>query len=386
MLNRKVQLIIGIVLTLAASGCQRQDVKAIPIKPVAVMTIRTGEYATAISSSGNVKPSKTVNMAFKVSGTIQKISVNEGSCVKKGQILAELDTEQYELNALAAESNYDSLKLKVESEIPSAINQAKSQLELVTSRHERYQKLYENGNLPKDKFDAIEAELTVIKNKYQEALNAQAVYDKQLEQAKAMSDLARTKLADTRIDSPIDGVVVKKMAESGELAAAGYPVMILGRLDEVEVEIGVADQSINRLSIGQKADVYVYGLDREFSGTITEIGAMADLKTRTFGVKITVNNEANQLKPGMVAKVTIPLDIASGVLIPVDSVINTPEGPMVFVYSPKTGVVTQKKVATGQLRQSSVEILQGLHEGEQLVISGQFKIKDGDSVNVEVQP
>jgi RND family efflux transporter MFP subunit len=384
--TRKTTVLFLALIALSLCGCKRQAEKKAQIKPVIVKTVTSGNYTNAIFSSGNIKPAHLVKIAFKIPGTISYLSVAEGDDVKKGQLLAELDAHQYQLNALAAESGYTSSKLKVHSEVPSAINQAKSQLDLVTNRYNRYKSLYENGVLPRDKFEAAETELKVIQNKYQEALDAQSVSAKKLDQAKAMSDLAHSNLDDSRIYAPLNGVVVKKLAESGELAATGYPILVLGELSKIEVEIGVADEYINQLRLGQRANAYVYGLEREFSGVITEIGAMADEKTRVFPVKLTVNNPDKQLKPGMIAKVTIPLDSTCVILIPVDSVINMPDGSSVFVYLPKSGTVVARKVVTGDLINDKIEILQGLHPGEQIVVDGHFKLKNHDRVRVGVKP
>ncbi|MGD8401688.1 MAG: efflux RND transporter periplasmic adaptor subunit [Bacillota bacterium] len=385
--NRKMTVLFLALTVLSVCGCKRQakSVQKAPAKPVLVRTVIGGNYTNTISSSGNIKPAQLVKIAFKIPGTISYLAADEGDYIKKGQLLAELDARQYRLNALAAESNYASSKLKVHSEVPSAINQAKSQLDLITNRYNRYKSLYENGVLPRDKYEALETELQVIQNKYQEALDARAISAKKLDQAKAMSDLAHSSLDDSRIYAPLNGVVVKKLAESGELAATGYPVLVLGELSKVEVEIGVADEYINQLRLGQTAKVYVYGLEREFSGVITEIGAMADEKTRTFPVKFTVNNPNRQLKPGMIAKVTIPLDSSRTILIPVDSVINMPDGSSVFVYVPKSGTVVSRKVVTGDLVKDKIEILEGLRPGEQIVVVGYFKLKNHDRVRVGVK-
>lgn len=388
--KQKVLLLLVICVLAVGGGCKRRAKQAqqAPVKPVALLTVQTGVWADPVSSSGNIKPTKTVKIAFKIPGTITYLNLEEGDYVRKGQLLAELDARQYALNALAAESNYTSAKLQADSQVPSGVNQAKSQLDLVTSRYERYKSLYESGALPRDKFEEIETELTVVKNKYQEALDAQAITAKKLDQAKAMSDLAQVNLRDAKVYAPISGVVVKKLAEAGELTSPGYPVLVLGELSQVDVEIGVADEYVNRLKIGQTAQIYVYGIEKKVTGRITEIGAMADAETRTFPVKLTLNNQNGQLKPGMIAKVDLsldPRDAAAMILLPVDSVINQPAGPIVFVYSPKSGAVTQRRVSAGKLFGDQIEITGGLRPGERIVVKGLFQLKDGDRVKAEVR-
>lgn len=380
-------IVVVILIQMVLVGCfakkDAANVQDTIIKPVEVIEVKNNEYVDEVSVSGNIKPSKTVKLAFKIPGVIEKINFEEGNFVKEGDLIANLDSYQYRLNAIAAQSNYESLQLKVRSEIPSAINQAKSQLELIQKRYESISKLYKKGSVSEDKLDETRTALVTIKNKYNEAVNAKEVYDKKLEQAKAMSELADSNLADTKLYSPIDGIVVKKLFEAGETVAAGYPVLVLGKLDNVEAEIGMPDDHINRIKIGHETKVYVYGIEKEFKGVVKEIGAIADSKTRTFPVKINIENKDLNLKPGMIAKVTIVFENLESVLVPVDSVINMPEGPAVFVYSEEKGIVTERSVTTGQIVKDRVEILQGLNEGEKIVVKGQFKLKDNDEVKVE---
>lgn len=376
-----------ILIQIVSGGCSIEgetvNIQEKIKKPVEVMQVNKNEYADEISVSGNIKPSKTVKVAFKVPGVIEKINFEEGSFINEGDLLANLDSYQYRLNTIAAQSNYESLQLKVNSEIPSAINQGKSQLELIQKRYESISKLHEKGSVSKDKLDETKTALVTIENKYNEALNAQEIYAKKLEQARVMSELADSNLADTNLYSPIDGIVVKKLFEAGETVAAGYPIVVLGKLDNVEAEIGVSDEHINKIKKGQETKVYVYGIEKEFSGIITEIGAMADMKTRTFPVKITIENMDLALKPGMVAKATIPFEDIESILVPIDSVINMPEGPTVFVYSEKEGIVNKRLVSTGEIVRDKVEILQGLNEGDKIIVKGQFKLKNNDEVKVE---
>lgn len=378
-------VLLLIVSFLVVSGCNRRPVVKVDanIKPIKVKKVMNELYTQAISSSGNIKPTQTIKLSMKVSGIINSLSVNVGDYVKKGQYLAGIDPLQYQLALNAADSEYISLKMKIESEIPSGINQAKSQLDLMNNRYLRYQQLYQKGLLPKDKFEEFETELIVIRNKYQEALDSQAVWAKKLEQAKAMRELAQTNLNDTKLYSPIHGVVVSKLMESGELASPGYPLLVLGRLDQVEVEIGITDEDVNRLELGKTAAVYVYGPEQTYYGKISEIGAVADESTRTFPVKILLNNPNNELKPGMIAKVNIPLDSATVILAPVNSIINSPSGPVVYVYDARKSRVFQRKVKLGEMIGDKVVITEGLQESETIVTSGQFKLKNKDQVMVK---
>ncbi|QXM06802.1 efflux RND transporter periplasmic adaptor subunit [Crassaminicella indica] len=371
----------------ALTGCsfqKDQTVMAQSLKPVVLQEIKEAAYVDQISLSGNIKPAKTIKLAYKIpGGIIENIFVNEGDFVKKDDIIMQLDSYDYQLKVQAAESKWESSKLKMDSQIPSKINQAKAYLDLVEKNYERIKNLYEEGAVPTAKMDEIEAKYIEAKNKYQEALDAKEYTRIELEQAEAAKDSAQSNLKDTSLRSPIDGIVLKKIAEVGETAAQGYPVIVLGQLDEVEIEVGVADSNINNIKKGQKAVVYVYGIEKEFEGTVSEVSALADTQTRTFPVKVTIKNKDHELKPGMVGKVTIPLSEEKALLIPIDAILNMPEGPVVFVYSEKDRSVHKQKITPGEIIGDKLEVKEGLKVGDKIVVEGQFKLKDNDKINVE---
>lgn len=353
------------------------------LKPAVVEEIKEESYFNEVSLSGNIKPAKTVKLAYKVNGVVENIYVEEGSVVKKNDVIMALDTYDYSLDLEGKQAKWESSNLKMKSQIPSKINQAKAKLDLISTNYERIKNLYEQGVLPKSKMDEIETKYIAAKNTYQEALDAKEYTEIEIKQAKAARDYAQLKLDDTKLVSPINGIVLKKIAEAGETIGKGYPVIVLGELGDVEVEIGVSDAVINRVKKGQKAKVYVYGIEKEFEGVVSEVGALADSKTRAFPVKVKVKNEDNELKPGMVGKVNIPLEGRTGIFVPVDSVMNMPEGQIIFVYSEEEGIVKGRKVVQGEIVKDKVEIVSGLNIGDKIVVEGQLKLKDNDKVNVE---
>ncbi|TCO78719.1 efflux RND transporter periplasmic adaptor subunit [Marinisporobacter balticus] len=388
-MKKKIIILFGFVLAMQSIlvGCsfqEEQEVMAQGLKPVVVQEIKEENYFDQISLSGNIKPTKTIKLAYKIpGGIIENIFVKEGDAVNKNDVMMQLDAYDYELKLQADQAKWESSKLKMESGIPSKINQAKAALDVTTKNYERMKNLYAEGAVPMAKMDEIEATYIAATNTYQEALDAKEYTNIELQQAEAARDASQSNLKETKLLSPIDGVVLKKIAEIGETAAQGYPVIVLGQLDKVEIEVGASDSSINKIKKGQKAKVYVYGIEKEFEGIVSEVGALADTETRTFPVKVVIENEENELKPGMVGKVDIPLSEKKAVLIPIDAIMNMPEGPIVFIYSEKDGVVREQKITPGEIVKDKLEVKEGLKIGDKIVIEGQFKLKDNDKINVE---
>jgi RND family efflux transporter MFP subunit len=387
----KIKSYQGIILLilcvqLLVTGCsfnEAAEVTSEPSKPVVIEEVKKQTYIDEISLSGNIKPAKTVKLAYKLAGVIENVLVEEGQSVSKNDIVMALDAYDYQLSAKAAQAAWKSSKLKMESQVPSKIEQAKAKLDVVEKTYGRMKALYESGAISIAQMEQAEAEYIAASNTYQEALDAREYTEIELEQAEALQDSAQSNLNDTKLVSPINGVVLKKLAEEGETVAAGYPVLILGELGEVETEVGITDGSINNIAKGQSAKVYVYGIEKEFVGMISEVGAMADPETRTFPVKVKIENDEGLLKPGMIAKVTIPISEQTSMFVPVDSIMNMPEGTIVFVYDEKGGIVHKRKVVTGNLIKDRVEVKEGLKEGDQIVVEGQFKLKDKDKIQVE---
>jgi len=200
--------------------------------------------------------------------------------------------------------------------------------------------------------------------------------------ARAQSQAASNSLSDTVIYSPMDGVVLKKVMNSGETVAAGTPIAVVGTNDKMWVRVGVPDSYINSIQKGQSAVIHVYGLDEPIEGTVDEVGALADTTTRTFTVNILADNSDSLLKSGMICSTDIILSDESKVLVPVDSVISLPEGDSVFVL--EGDKVRETAVTTGEISGDKIEVMSGLKPGDMLVTDGQFVLTDGDSVTAEV--
>ncbi|MCT4633642.1 MAG: efflux RND transporter periplasmic adaptor subunit [Firmicutes bacterium] len=385
--KRLAVILVGILLvTLVFQGCVRTEKvgssTSLVEKPVRVIKVSDENYQNVASYSGNIKPSQMVKLSTKISGVIDEYMVVEGQKVKKGDIILKLDDYEYGLGYDAAKAKANSIKLEIDSKIPSAINQAKAKLDLVEKRYNDMKKLYEEGAVTKDNLDEAETAYISVKNVYQEALDARSIANENYKQALANKDLKETNYEDTVLRSPIDGVILKTLFESGESIAPTYPAVVIGDVNSIEAELGVPDSVINSLYVGQKVKAYVYGIEKSVSGEIIEVSALADTKTRTFPVKVRISNENSEMKAGMMAKIDIVLDEKEGILVPLDSVLNLSEGSTVFVLNSDDGTVKKKIVETGEIVDDRIEVISGLENNEELVIEGQYKLKDNDLVKV----
>ncbi len=427
----KVAKPLILVLTTCAllfTGCKAdvEENKQVE-RNVKIKTINEEGMLNTLSLSGNVTPIETIKLSFKLDGVINEVIPEEGSFVKNGELIASLKTDDYALQKKAAEADkysaqagvsaaesqyeaamaeYESAKYQVETEIPSKITQAKAQLDLTQATYDRIKTLYENGISTKSQFDEISAKLTADTETYEQALDAKGIAESKLEaslkkveaygaqisassavveKAQAAVDKSVNDLSDTAIYSPMNGVVLKKLYSSGETVAAGYPVVAIGNINSVYVEVGVSDKYINSIKQGQNANIYVYGTNKEYTGTVEEIGSLADSTTRTFNVKIRVDNQNGEIRPGMVAKANLNISGESVCLVPVSSVIQLSSGSIIFTYDENTNTVSKKSVVTGDIIGDNIQIIEGISTGDVIVTEGQFLIKDGDKVIVQTE-
>ncbi|MGN9165490.1 efflux RND transporter periplasmic adaptor subunit [Tissierellaceae bacterium HCP3S3_D8] len=376
-------LILIMIITTLLYGCKRTEkVDAEdPPKPVTIMEATTESYSNDIEISGNVKPAQLIKQGFKVAGVINNVYVKEGDNISEGQTLVSLNPHDYELGVIAAQSQYDSLNLELNSKIQSAVNQAEANVDFIRTQLDRVRRLHEKGAVATKTVEELEVALVVAENKLQEALDAKDTSVSQLRQAEAALELAQSRLNDTTLQSPINGTIVKQIAEIGETMAPGYPVFVLGRLDTLEVEVGIPDRLVEHVKKGEKVKMFIHGVDKEVEGVISNIDTTADVETRTFGVKIDIDNPEGDIKPGMIANVVIGMDNISSIMIPIDAVTDDTEGTYVFVYDEATETVSQRIIEVGEVYTDKIQIISGLEDGELIVFQGQYGLLDGEKVN-----
>ena len=408
----------GDVLTVSGNIVPTQTVKA-SFKIPGVL------HNVAVSEGENVVAGQTLATLDKVDYNIQLKGAQATKSTAQAQTsaaIAQREAAAAQKQAATAQKDaaaidIETAQLQLDTEIPTKIEQAKAQYDLTKTSYDRVKELYEQGIASQSQFDEISAKLTVDQNTYQQALDAKSIAESkiksaqsqlnaaeaqismttaqidmttaqvsasnaQIEVSDALLDEAKTKLSDTVLTSPIDGVVLQKISETGETIGEGYPVVAIGDISNVWAEIGVTDDMVNRIQKGQQAEVFVYGLNQSFIGVVDEINSLADTTTRTFPVKIRIDNAEGVLKPGMICRAEIAMDNVEAIFVPIDSVIHFAEGSAVFLLN-EDNTVTKTTVTTGEITGDRIQIYSGLQSGDNIVTKGQFTLHDGDTVQIE---
>jgi membrane fusion protein, multidrug efflux system len=342
MTNRSLSIILLISSVLTACQTRKSQpessVIAIPVITSPVTRVVTGDE---ISLSGNIEGLKTVRLGFMVAGKIDFIAFNEGEKVSKGQMISSLDPVSYSI----------------------AKEMADIQVNQVQDEYNRLKEMYDNKSLSESDFSKI-------------------TYG--LQQAKAQQKLHAKNLSDTRLYSPIDGVMLKKLVEVGEITGVGIPLFVISDIRKIKVSAFIPETELHKIKIGQMAEVSVSSSGDTYKGRITEVGSAADGASRAFSVKIEVENPKMLLRPGMIAEVKIiPEDTNNVLAIPVEAIQHDFNNQsFVFVADTSMNKAFRRNVVAGKLINEKIEIISGLGEKEIIVTGGQQKLVDGSLVSI----
>ncbi len=250
---------------------------------------RNKQDLDALPVSGNVEVTE-VNVGFKIPGRVVSLFTDEGRTVRKGDRIAALDSVEYESQVALNRA---------------VVKNAEATLDKSQKDYERAEILYKNGAISTQQMDAA-------KTTYDVALA-------QLQQASASLKTADAKLKDTVIYVPVSGVILRKNTELGETVAAGTPVYTIGDLENPWIKVYVKEDKLGLVKLGQKAEVRTDSYpEKIYEGTVTYISSEAEFTPKivqtqeervklVFGVKVSVKNENEELKPGMPADVRILL-------------------------------------------------------------------------------
>jgi len=384
-------------LAAAMQGCGRKTAVA-PEQPIPVQVRKPAvvERAEIVRVGGNVEAYETSEIGFQVAGRVKRVLVEEGQAVAAGQVLAELDPVDYRLGAEIADNEAAAARAMAEKARAGSrrqeLEQAKAAFEQAEDEYRRMKVLYERKSLAPNDFKKIETHWRVARERYEEALEGARREDREAAEAKARqaeanARLNRKRLEDTQLRAPVAGVVARRLADTGEMIAAGMPVVVLMRLNPARVRVGVPEAEIGKVKTGQRARVRIPSLGgREFPARVELVGFAAEPQSRTFPVRLLAPNPALELRAGMIAEAEIDSDARVEVrTVPADAVWRDPQGVThVYVYSPGKGRVYARRVRTGRGAGREVEIVEGLEADDLVVVGGQHKVKDGVRVEAEV--
>ncbi len=202
-------------------------------------------------------------------------------------------------------------------------------------------------------------------------------------QAEVALRLAQKRLKDATINAPISGIVSKRHLDLGGMAVPTAPLFEIVNIDTVKASVDVIEAQLSELQLNQQATIEIDGIETPMSGRIVFISPTLEVMRRTANVEILIDNPQGTIKPGMFAKVTVPVKVhTDAIIISRTSLIGDTDAKSQNVFVVENGVSQRRPVEVGLLRGGEAEVLSGINEGEAIVIAGQHSLKDGESVRV----
>ncbi len=367
-----VLLVLGTLYVMrAASASRGPEVET--VRATVTQTGGSSPGSAVLTASGYVVARRKAVVSAKIQGRLAELRVEEGSRVREGELIARLESNDYEAQVRRAQASVQ----RAEADLSEARRQAALAERLAADR-------------------------IVSRDQVEVAQSRVLISEAALAQAQAEVGFAQAQLANTRILAPFTGTVVKKMAEVGESVAPIPPgvnistssgaVVALADLDTLEVEADVAESNVAKLRDGQPAEVTVEAFpDRRYRAVLRQVIPTADRTKATVQVKVTILDKDLDLRPEMSSKVTFlePENPVVAGAAPAPPVVRIPaaavakRGDRSVVFEVQGGTVRERTITAGPEREGQVEVKQGLAGGESLVARPPDGMRDGDAVRVK---
>ena len=326
--------------------------------PVKVYRVQRQKISEKLFFTGVIQAMNKINVTPDIGGKIAKIHVEEGDRVQKGQLLAELDTRAVRLQ----------------------LDQAQAALAVAEANYNDAQKNME-------RMERLKKEDAASDQQYEKVKLAFEAADAQLKQARAAVNLARYNLDVSLMKAPFSGVVASKNAEVGEVInpmMGGFSptsgVLTLMDFSRVKIEIDATQQDIIRIKKGQPAQLRVTALpDRIFQGRVSIVNITADPVSKKFKVEVTVDNPDLALKPNTFGEVSLEVSTHEHALvIPQKAVLENK-----YAFRVKNdNTVERVELSFGLQNSDRIEVVNGLKEGDLVVVEGNFGLEDGTPIEI----
>ncbi len=326
--------------------------KSMVMPPTTVTSakVQKGDWAPSLRAVGSINPVQGATIGAELAGMVSEIGFESGRPVKKGDLLVKLDAsaEQAQLRSAQADA------------------------ELAKADFERARGLAEGRVISKAEMDSAAAKFTQRKAAVD---NMQSVIDKK------------------EIRAPFDGIAGIREVNPGQMVPVGQKLVTLQALDKVFVDFSLPQQALGSLKVGLPVKVTTDAIEgREFDGTLSAINSAIDPATRSISLQATIDNADHALRAGMFARVQVLLPETKPTLfIPATAVAYAPFGNSVYLIEQKkdekTGkdalVLRQQFIRTGETRGDFIAVTEGLQEGDEVVSTGVFKMRNGMDVAVD---
>jgi RND family efflux transporter MFP subunit len=345
----------ALVLMLAVSACNKEEkaATATAVRPVRTVTVAYQDTGDTLSLTGEIQPRYQADIGFRVDGKILQRPVDVGTEVKKGDLIARLDPQQYRQDLEVAKSEVAAAKAEV----------TRSQ-----AQEARQGELLKNGHTTRVKHD--------------QALKAFRTAEAQLDAARAKQVQASENLGYTELKADTDGVITAVGADAGQVVGAGHMVVRLAQPGEREAVFNVAEAAFKTAPKNPTVTVHlVSNPDIKATGTVRYVSPQADPATRTYTVRVSLPDAPPQMRLGANVVGTVTLAQTRAATIP-GSAIFQKDGKAAVWLVEKDDTVQLKPISVDRYQGDSVVVGSGLAEGDRVVTGGVQKLLPGQKVSL----
>lgn len=343
-----------IAVPIISCGPKEQATKPI-IRPVRYQQVLLSGKSHVRRFSGLAKASLESRLSFRVPGMVKRVAVKVGDTVEVGQVIAELDPTDYQLQVQEAEAS---------------LAQAQAKARNAEANYERVRALYEDRNASKNDLDAARAESEYAKAAVKSG-------QKQLE-------LTLLRVSYTRLKAPDKGAIAEVKVEENENVASGQVVVVLTAGSRPEVTVAMPENYITQIRQGNSVTVTFDAVSGEsFEALVTEVGVAVTGLATTFPVTVQLKKADPHIRPGMAAEVAFYFSLSDGqsrLFVQPSAVGSDNKGLFVYIIEqtkPGFGIVRRHPVQIGELTADGLEIREGLNVGDLVVTAGVSRIEDG---------
>lgn len=279
------------------------------------LSVCSKKDSNSLSGSGILEATEVL-ISAKLAGTIIDLAVREGDFVREAQVMAQIDTEKIYLQKKQLLAGFNELKLNIQT-AQRGIDLAKDNLDNMEKKYNRIKSLLEENSVTQQQYDDIDTAYKAAQTQYDNAVTGLKVLHAKEQQVILQIELIESQLQDAKITSPIQGTVIEKYIEQGEMARPGGPVISLADLQNMWIKIYFKEPELGKIKLNGKVDIQISSYpDRTFAGRISWISPKAEFTPKNvqtkdaradlvYAVKIEVKNPEGILKIGMPADVVL---------------------------------------------------------------------------------
>jgi membrane fusion protein, multidrug efflux system len=349
------RLAFALFIAAGLAACSKAPSKTEDVRPVRAITLSAAQQQLVAEYSGNVQARVESQLGFRVSGKIQQRKVDVGSLVKPGQVLMQLDPQDLQLAQTQAQAN---------------LKAAQSNYELAGFELKRYEDLRKTNAISQSALDAKKTAFDAAKASWEQAQAAFKTSSNQSGYATLVADVA--------------GVVTAINAEVGQVVAAGTPVVQVAKAGELEVVVGVPENSVDLVTRANDVQIRLWADKRTaLPGKIRELSPMADPATRTFTAKVTITDpqQAQRIKLGMTASVQFAVNTPGAfVKVPLTALYQSKGATSVWIV--EQGKVKLVPVQVVGVNGNDILLSDGVSAGQTVVTAGVHVLNPGQPVTV----